>query len=116
MKFCAHCGRELVDEAVVCPGCGCACNNSAIGNDKWNGLAIAGFVVSFFAATVGLILSIIGYRQCKKTNEKGRSLALAGIIISSVELGIYVLTFLIYFFVIFIIYAGFGYSTLLPLL
>ena len=115
MKFCAHCGRELVDEAVVCPGCGCACNNSAIGNDKWNGLAIAGFVVSFFAATVGLILSIIGYRQCKNTNEKGRSLALAGIIISSVELGIYALS-LLFYFVIFMLYAlGLGY-TLLPLL
>lgn len=24
MKYCAHCGRELFDEAVVCVGCGCA--------------------------------------------------------------------------------------------
>ena len=24
MKYCAHCGAQLVDEAVVCPKCGCA--------------------------------------------------------------------------------------------
>lgn len=24
MKYCAHCGAQLVDEAVVCPHCGCA--------------------------------------------------------------------------------------------
>ena len=24
MKFCTHCGKEIFDEAVICPGCGCA--------------------------------------------------------------------------------------------
>lgn len=24
MKFCQKCGMEIMDEAVVCPGCGCA--------------------------------------------------------------------------------------------
>ena len=24
MKYCANCGKELFDEAVMCPGCGCA--------------------------------------------------------------------------------------------
>ncbi|MCH5183112.1 MAG: zinc ribbon domain-containing protein [Oscillospiraceae bacterium] len=24
MKHCTHCGKELPDEAIVCPGCGCA--------------------------------------------------------------------------------------------
>ncbi len=23
MKYCSKCGKELFDEAVVCPGCGC---------------------------------------------------------------------------------------------
>ena len=27
MKFCTHCGSELLDEVVVCPKCGCACEN-----------------------------------------------------------------------------------------
>ena len=24
MKYCTKCGKELLDEAVICPGCGCA--------------------------------------------------------------------------------------------
>ena len=24
MKFCSHCGKEVMDEAVICPGCGCS--------------------------------------------------------------------------------------------
>lgn len=24
MKYCLKCGKEIMDEAVVCPGCGCA--------------------------------------------------------------------------------------------
>lgn len=24
MKFCQHCGKEILDEAVICPGCGCS--------------------------------------------------------------------------------------------
>lgn len=24
MKFCSHCGKEIVDEAVICPNCGCS--------------------------------------------------------------------------------------------
>ena len=23
MKYCTHCGKELLDDAVICPGCGC---------------------------------------------------------------------------------------------
>ena len=40
MKFCEKCGKELVDEAVFCPGCGCAVASKKAngGND---GLATA---------------------------------------------------------------------------
>ena len=24
MKYCVHCGNEILDEAVICPKCGCA--------------------------------------------------------------------------------------------
>lgn len=23
MKYCQHCGKQLLNEAVICPGCGC---------------------------------------------------------------------------------------------
>lgn len=30
MKYCTHCGKELLDEAAICPGCGCATGSSAV--------------------------------------------------------------------------------------
>jgi len=60
-----------------------------------NGIAIAGFVtslVSFFACCgcgflwiVSLILSIVGAVKSKKVGGKGKGLAIAGIIISSIQ-------------------------------
>lgn len=34
MKYCAHCGSELLDEAVICPKCGCRVEN--VSNAKVN--------------------------------------------------------------------------------
>ena len=49
-----------------------------------SGMAIAGFVLSFLCALLGLIFSIIGYNEVKNSNgmKTGGGLALAGIIIS----------------------------------
>ena len=52
--------------------------------NKTNSMAVAGFILAFFVPLVGLILSIMGYQQIQKSGEKGRGLALAGIIISAV--------------------------------
>lgn len=30
MKYCTHCGKELLDEAVVCVGCGCAVEGQTV--------------------------------------------------------------------------------------
>ena len=51
---------------------------------RTSGMAIAGFVLSFFCALLGLIFSCIGYSECKKSNGQvtGEGLAIAGIIIS----------------------------------
>lgn len=59
---------------------------AAYPQDRWNGMAIAGFVCSFLFSIVGLVLSIIGYNQTKKTGEKGKELAVAGIIISGLSI------------------------------
>ena len=51
---------------------------------KWSGMAIAGFVLSFFGflAILGIIFSTIGLSQTKNHKRKGRGLAIAGLIIS----------------------------------
>lgn len=30
MKFCQKCGHQLLDEAMICPGCGCITDHSII--------------------------------------------------------------------------------------
>jgi hypothetical protein len=54
---------------------------------RTSGMAIAGFVLSFFCGLLGLIFSCIGYSECKKSNGQvtGEGLAIAGIIISILQ-------------------------------
>jgi hypothetical protein len=98
MAFCPRCAAPNVDTAVTCAACGSPITAAAPGAQpppltgapvpnmmpRMNGLAIAGFVCSFLCALVGLILSIVAYNQCKKSNGmlKGEGFAMAGIIIS----------------------------------
>ncbi|MGN6324387.1 DUF4190 domain-containing protein [Pseudolysinimonas sp.] len=54
----------------------------AAASDKWNVLAIVGFVGTFIIPLAGLIISAIALNQIKTTGERGRGLALAGLILS----------------------------------
>lgn len=53
---------------------------------KTNTLAIVGFVLAFFLPFIGLILVIIALTQIKKTNQGGKGLAIAGLILSIIFL------------------------------
>lgn len=70
MKYCAFCGNELLDEAVVCPKCGCPtaeyrANANANANSNQNVMAtvvkifmILACVLSGFAFLVPLVWTI----------------------------------------------------------
>lgn len=80
MKFCTHCGKGLMDEAVVCTNCGCAVNgansmaNAAAGQDIPNpGLNI----LSLFIPLVGLILYCCMY---SKTPQKAKQIGLFALV------------------------------------
>lgn len=55
MKFCSKCGNQLLDEAVVCPKCGCATEKVSVSDKakkptnantaKGAALIIAGLIV-----------------------------------------------------------------------
>ena len=61
-----------------------------------NVLAIAGFTCSFLAPLVGLILSIIGLKQSSRL-QHGKDLSIAGIIISSIGILLFIIVIPILF-------------------
>jgi Tfp pilus assembly protein PilE len=71
-EACAKCGKSF---AVALP---------VVVTTRTSGFAIAGFVLAFFVGILGLIFSIIGYNEVKRSNGsvKGGGLAIAGIVIS----------------------------------
>lgn len=134
MKYCIHCGKQVLDDAIICPGCGCSVqygNNGNNGNtnsgsaqnnnnaqqqyvppyaDTYSGLSIGGLILAFFQPLIGLILSIIAHNEAKRIgSQKSMSMSKAGIIISAVILGIIALIFVLYFILIIAAIANWGY-------
>ena len=81
MKYCSKCGKELMDEAVVCPGCGCAQDNKVIQNDASSfGWAVLGF----FFPIVGLILYLVWKDSTPLKAKSAGKGALVSVIVSIV--------------------------------
>jgi len=55
-------------------------------NKRTNGFAVSGFVCSFFNPLLGFIFSIIGISSTHKYDEKGKGLAIAGLVISIINM------------------------------
>lgn len=64
---------------------------------KNNGFAIAGFVLSFIFAVLGIVFSSIGLSKANKMNGKGKGLAVAGLVISLVSFVVGLIVYTNYF-------------------
>lgn len=135
MKYCTHCGKQVLDDAIICPGCGCSVqygnnNGNTNGNnmnkgsaqnnnnaqqqqhvppavDSYSGMSIAGLILSFMSPLIGLILSIIANNEAKRLgSDKSQTMSKAGIIISAVILGIAAVVVIIYIIFIFALIGG----------
>ena len=117
MKYCKSCGAELVDDAVICPKCGVSVDGS-VQERKQNKLGIAGFILSlFWIQFLGFIFSVIGVIVGKKNNHK-IGLAVAGLVISCIQILIIIIIYAIYGAALFATLSG-GYTGLvmtLPIL
>ena len=58
---------------------------------KTNTLAIVGLILSIFLSFIGGIVSLVALTQIKKTGEKGKGFAIAGVIIGFVPLGLLII-------------------------
>lgn len=107
--FCKNCGKEINDNAVVCPYCGVQVRQlngeTAEGQEKHiNGLGIAAFVVSILSLWLGLYyvvaslvalgLSIAAFVMRKKYNSCN-GLAIAALVISIVSTVIWLFVWII---------------------
>ncbi len=70
---------------------------AAPASDRYNVLAIVGFILAFVVNIGGLVVSIIALSQIKKTGERGHGLALAGVIISALSIVISIISFIALF-------------------
>ena len=64
MKFCQKCGKEIMDEAVVCPGCGCTVARDITKNEFNDAPDNEYAILSFFIPIIGLILYLIKKIPC----------------------------------------------------
>ena len=77
--FCSKCGKEIMNEAVICPSCGCPTNNftqntNDCSNDyiaiqefarKAKNIRTLGILAAIFCFGIGIIFSIIIWVQSK---------------------------------------------------
>lgn len=99
--FCKNCGKEINDNAVVCPNCGVATenmakNNSAPAPAQKNSMAIAGFVLALLGFNViSLILSIVGLSYSKRPEYAGdgKGFAIAGIVLSCIYIAFFIILY-----------------------
>lgn len=91
MKYCQKCGTEIQDGTKYCPVCGALVGEEQNKKSGTNGVAIAGLICAFFIPILGWILGGIGYSKAQKENGNGKGIALAAIIVASINfvLGIF---------------------------
>ena len=92
MKYCQKCGNQVMDEAIICPACGCAVAAEAYqmkrAATETPGLATCAVAFSFLSPIVGIILGIIGLS--KYTTETYRRKCSSAIVIA---IGVFIAAF-----------------------
>ena len=92
--YCKKCGEKLEEGFVCCPNCGTFIDEEQkedyegqakfVEGNRSNGMAIAGFICSFFVPILGWIFGGIGLKKSKELGGSGKGLATAAIIIAFV--------------------------------
>jgi len=87
MKYCTHCGAELVDAAVVCPKCGCAAGTTGqfvAGGSGVSQKLVVGIVMIVLGLT-GLIYSLLNVTSFGFNFASGdRATLVYGILVGSI--------------------------------
>ncbi len=85
--FCKKCGKEIMNEAVICPNCGCSTDVKDTSENVT--LAALSIVLAVLVPIVGLVLGIVG--TAKYRNEKYRNGCIIAIVLSIISWVMYAL-------------------------
>lgn len=78
MKFCSKCGKEILDEAIVCPNCGCAVVNPTVPQQISNDRVSIGLCI--LAALIPLFGIIYWPAKHKETPKKAQACGITAIV------------------------------------
>ena len=96
-NFCPSCGEKNTTDSKFCPNCGATFTSSVNNNvdtNTYSGIAVAGFVTGLssllinFMGLVGLvatILSAVGLTKTGEGKQKGKGMAVAGLIVGIIS-------------------------------
>lgn len=89
--FCRTCGREINDDAVICPNCGCATGKKSTPVTTGESKKGLGILFGFLLGIIGLIIGICMYQEGteeRKTFMNGWVISFVIYICISVVIGI----------------------------
>ena len=89
--YCRKCGKEVDDEAVICPYCGCSTSGGKANDSKSMGYAVLGF----FLPVVGFILWLVWKDEYPLRASSCGKGALVSVILSVVSSLLYVVVVLL---------------------
>ncbi len=78
MKYCVKCGKELVDEAIICTGCGCSCGKSVAAVQSCDDTVNVGLCV--LAALIPLFGFIYWPVTFSKTPKKAKACGITALV------------------------------------
>ena len=82
--FCRKCGKEILDEAVICVHCGCSTQEKAVATNTTDAPNTGMAVLGFFVPLAGLIIWLINKDTKPLMAKSAGKGALIGFIVSMV--------------------------------
>lgn len=110
MAFCPNCGTDK-GAGAACPECGHTAVPAAPPQGNWqappavtqhvyvqnagtNSMAVASFVCGFLCSLLAVVFGHIALSQISRSGESGRGLAIAGLVLGYIGVGVVVLAVL----------------------
>ena len=82
--FCKKCGKEIMDDAIICVHCGCSTQDTAVVANSTDAPSAGMAVLGFFFPLVGLIIYLINKDNKPLMAKSAGKGALIGFVISVV--------------------------------